>query len=103
MFDPAIWLMLIAGGAVGYGLWTTAHPSWPIRLVVSRHGLQSHRGLPRRAIGRITGFFKYDVELDGKVVILAARQRGGQVRTRFRGEIDPGTQQQIRNFLNCEL
>ena len=103
MFDPATWFMLIAGGAVAYGLWTTARPTWPIKIVVSPAGLDSHRGLPRRCVAQVANFFERDVHLASRVVIFAHRQRNGRLRTQFRGRIDAGTRQQIRNFLTIEL
>jgi hypothetical protein len=52
--------------------------------------------LPRR--GELEQFLRYDLRIDGRVEIAGRRQRGRLVLW-FGGELTPGQQQRIRNFL----
>ena len=101
--DPVMLVVLAFGGLIFYGIWTAAHPPWQIKLVAGPEGLISHRGLPQRCVGRVSDFFANSVQPDTRLVVLANRSRNGHLTTKFRGHIDPGTRQRIRNYLLMEL
>lgn len=101
--DPVTLVLLVIGGIVVYGVWTAIRPNWPIRIVVTRDGVQSHQGLPKRCTLRVIEFLERDIAVESRLVILARREQNGRLRTSVRGELDKGTQQRIRNYLIAEL
>lgn len=102
-FDPVLIVILLIGGLILYGIWTTAQPSWPIKIVVSRRRVASIRGLPEARIGRIVEFLEEDVAPESRLVIRAAHAKSGRLMTKVSGAVDEGTRQRIRNFLHAEL
>ncbi|QDU56313.1 hypothetical protein [Aeoliella mucimassa] len=102
-FGPYMLFVLIAGAMVLYAIWTSANPSWPIRIVVTTEGMVECRGLPRQRVPRFAEFFEQHVQAEPKLVVLACRDAGGGLRTSFRGHIDAGTKQRIRNYMLAEL
>lgn len=103
LVDPTLVVLVAVGALVLFGVWTAAHPPWPIKIVVTPEGVRSHRGLPKRAVGPVLAFLEHDVDIGSKVVIRAIRGRNGRVQTKISGAPDAGTEQRIRNFLVIEL
>lgn len=96
-------VFLALGGIILYGIWTAAKPNWPIRIVITSDGVQSHRGLSKRSTSRLINFFERDLAIESRVVVLGRREQSGRLRTSIRGNLDKGTQQRIRNYLVAEL
>ncbi len=74
-----------------------------IRFVVDHSGLVEHRGISPRAEREIKTFFQQDVQVPQKVTISGQLDPQGRLRFHFRGAIDAGAKQQIRNFLHSIL
>lgn len=90
-------------GLLLFGLWRVARPRWAVTIFADQRGVRSHRGLAEAQRWELVEFFERDVSLPGKVVIRAQRHPDGYLRIQFRGRIDPGTRQRIRNFMNIVL
>ncbi|WP_425398773.1 hypothetical protein [Aeoliella sp.] len=102
-FDPIVLAFLLIGGLILYGIWTTAQPSWPIKIVVRRRRVVSIRGLPEARVGRVVEFLEEDVAPESRLVIQAAHAQSGRLMTKVSGAVDEGTRQRIRNFMHAEL
>ena len=87
---------------LAYALWS-ASEHWPIKIVVQRDGITSHRGVAQARVPRLRQFFAQNVRAERKVVIRGKRNRNGQLRLKITGQVPDGTKQQIRNYLNLEL
>ena len=88
---------------VGYVIWRMMRPRYSVKIVIDDHGIQHHEGLPRAQEKKVLGFLQDDIGVSGKLIICALRQPNGYLRLNFKGHVDPGTQQQIRNFLNTVM
>lgn len=95
----SIVIKLALTGLIGWVLYRVFVPRPAVRLVITSAGLISSRGAPAHIIRELESFFSRDVVVVAKVVILGDHDSRGQMRFRFRGLIDQGTQQQIRNYL----
>jgi len=84
-------------------VWQIVRPKYPLRIVVDGGEVKSHQGVAQAQVRRVVEFFEHDVSFDGKVTVVGARDAQGVLRIRFRGDIDQGTAQQIRNFLKMAL
>jgi hypothetical protein len=97
------WIVRIAIVAlIGGFLWLIFRPRHAITIVMDAGGVKSHKGLPKRHERKVLEFLERHVATGGPLVIYADRRRGG-LRLQFRGDIAPGTQQQIRNFFLAEM
>ena len=74
-----------------------------VLLVVDNTGLVDCRGLSPRVKREIETFFQQDVQINHKVTIRGQLDHQRRLRCHFRGKVDAGTQQQIRNFLQSRL
>ena len=90
---------LIFFGGVALFAWKAIFPKPSIRIVVSPSGLVNHHGLSNRSERELGQFFSNDVDLNSNVTILGNRDQQGRLKFTFRGDLDQGTEQQIRNFL----
>jgi len=71
-----------------------------LRIVASRDGMIHSEGLSANHERELRSFFAHDVDLPSRVEIVGRFDRSGCLRFAFRGNLDPGTEQQIRNFLH---
>ena len=88
---------------IGYVLWRIFRPRHGARIVIDQHGVKHHEGLPRSHRREILEFMDELPPLDGTLTVCAQREPNGYLRLDFRGRVDPGTRQQIRNFLNTVM
>jgi hypothetical protein len=84
-------------------IWVALRPRHPLKIVIRNGRVTSHRGLAKAQVRRVVDFLQRDVALDGNLVIAGGRDANGVLRLIFRGNIDEGTRQQIRNFLKMVL
>lgn len=99
--EQVILIVAIAGGI--YFITRVARPKYAIRIVTIDGRVESQTGIARAKAARVARFFERDVRLNGKVVVMGARDSQGVLRIRFSGPIDEATAQQIRNYLKMEL
>jgi hypothetical protein len=97
--SPFSWIAVALGALMIYGLWAASRPRWTVKIVVEGSDIQSHQGLAKARLLAVREFFRRDVRLDQRIVIRALRDHSGNVRLDISGQIDPGTKQQIRNYL----
>ena len=95
---------LAAFVAVTYVVWRMlTRPRHAVSIVIDKNGIKHHRGLPKGQEARVLGFLEEQLAPQGKITINADRQPEGHLRLYFTGPIDPGAQQQVRNFLNSVM
>ena len=100
MFEwPDLFLVLVGAGVVGLLLWRVYRPRYRVKIVLDESGVRHHQGLAQAQQQRVIGFLQEHIAAEGKLTIYVAREPSGRMRVDCRGAIDPGTQQQIRNFL----
>jgi hypothetical protein len=61
------------------------------------------RGVAKAKVRDVTDFLERAVTSNGKVKVLGRRDPQGVLRLSFRGKIDEGARQQIRNYLKMTL
>jgi len=61
------------------------------------------RGVAKAKTRDVIDFLERTVALSGKVKVLGRRDAQGVLRLSFRGKLDEGTRQQIRNYLKLTL
>ncbi len=96
MLDSLIKIAVVA--LIGYVVWRMMRPQHSVVIVMDKNGIQNHKGLPRGQAKRVIQFLEDHVSPDGKLTIYADRQPNGRLRLNFKGPIDSGMQQQVRNF-----
>ena len=101
MVQLLVRLFIIA--LVVYGVWRILQPRAHVRIVIGEYGIKQFEGLPKAQEKEVLRFLQNDLEFDGKLVIRARRQSNGYLSLNFSGQIEPGTKQQIRNFLNTVM
>jgi hypothetical protein len=92
-------LKLLIAAIVLYGLWQVSHQKWQTVIEMDADGIRSHKGIPKARESRVLAFLTHDVVAEQRITIRATRCRNGYLRMRISGSSDPGTTQQIRNFL----
>lgn len=96
MLDSLIKLSVVA--LISNVIWRAMRPQYSIKIVIDEQGVKHHEGLPKAHQRNVVEFFEKHISVSGKVTICARRQPNGYLRLDFKGQVDPGTQQQIRNF-----
>lgn len=99
--DPVACLLLAA--FIGVFLWVAFGGKRQLEIVVKDGRVERLRGVAQAHVSRVTDFLEHDVRPAGKVRILGNRDNNGVLRISFRGQLDQGTQQQIRNYLKLVL
>ena len=84
---------------IGYVVWRAMRPRYTVKIVVDEQGIKHHEGLPKACERTVLEFIEKNLSPEGKVTICASRQPNGYLRLDFRGQLDSGTRQRIRNFL----
>ena len=84
---------------IGLVVWAVLRPQYGLKVVVDRSGVKQLRGVPRGRQADLCQFLRNEVAIGGTVTILGNRLDDGRLRLSFRGPIDSGMQQRIRNFL----
>jgi len=97
MFGFLIRLLAIA--LVGFVVWQVMRPRYAVRIVIGKQGIKHHKGLPAAYETTMLEFFEKHRSFDGDVTICATRQTDGYLRLAFKGPVDEGMRQQVRNFL----
>ena len=92
-------IRLVVIALIGYVIWRVMRPRYDLRIVIDEYGIKYHEGLPKSHERQVLKFLENDLSFIGKVTIFARRQPDGYLKFGFKGQIDPGTRQQIRNFL----
>jgi hypothetical protein len=88
------WVIVFLAGVILVVLYQTGRKDFVVRL---RDGRFSCKGrLPQRST--LEQFLREDLALNGPLEI-AGRRRGGRLVLWFGGDLTPGQQQRIRNFL----
>ena len=84
---------------IGYVVWRMLRPRYALKIVIGKQGIKYHEGLPKAHKTSVLEFFEKHRSFDGNITICAIRQSDGHLRLVFKGQVDPGVRQQIRNFL----
>jgi hypothetical protein len=101
--DAELWPRLILVALVIVCVYVALRPRYAWRIVVEDGRVKSHQGVAKAQVPRVVHFLEKDVAADTKYTVLGGRDRSGVVRVNFRGEIDVGRRQQIRNYLKMIL
>lgn len=97
-----LWLRFLIVAAVGGGIWWALRPRYSLKIVVHGARVKIHSGAAKARNAELIQFLS-GLALQGKDAILGIRDRQGYTRISFRGRIDAGTRQRIRNFLKSKL
>lgn len=84
-------------------VWVTLGRKPSMEIVVRDGRVASLRGVAKAQTRRVTEFLERDVAFNGDLKVRGGRDANGVLRISFRGNIDRGTQQQIRNYLKMVL
>ena len=93
-------IMLVAAVVLWAIVRTRKHA---VTIVVENGRIRRMYGVAQAKQQRIANFLADAVPGPRPVTILGDRYRDGSFHFRIRGPLDPGLQQQIRNFLKMEL
>ncbi|WP_417847185.1 hypothetical protein [Thalassoglobus sp.] len=99
MSDTQVLMGIVFLGLAGWFVLAAIRPKSAIRLVIEGSTLVDSYGISSRARSQIETFVKQDLDYTGKLRVTGNSDSKGRVHLKFRGRIDSGTQQQIRNFL----
>jgi hypothetical protein len=99
--DPVGTICLLSLAAVF--IWVALGRKAQLEIVINDGRITNYRGLTKAQLHRIADFLERDIALNGKVVVGGCRDSNGVQRLNFRGDVDEGTRQQIRNFLKIAL
>jgi hypothetical protein len=86
-----------------YVVWCVIRPRYAVRIVIDDQGIKYHHGLPAAHEREVLEFLQEQLTLERELTICVNRQPGGYLRISFKGQIPPGTRQQIRNYLNSVM
>lgn len=89
--------MLLA--AVLYVLYLAFRPKWGFTLVVNSQRCRLRGAFPEAQREKLYMFLRDHVEFRGTVRIRGSKMPNGHLALRFRGPLDEGAKQRIRNFL----
>lgn len=99
--DKLITILVLAAAA--FIVWEMLRPKYSLRIRVEGGCVKSHTGVAQGQLKRVIEFLEHDLATEGNFTILGARGQRGALHISFRGDIDQGTAQQIRNFLKIVL
>ena len=83
-------------------VWWATRPRYSFSIVVGGQGVR-FQGVAEARQQRIKEFLIHQCGIVGPLRIDGGKSRSGRMRLRFRGEIDWGTKQRIRNYLLTEI
>jgi hypothetical protein len=92
-------MFLIIGGGVLYAIWSASRPRWDVHIVVRDGTVLFRKGVSQSRWAAFETFLLNDVKLVSVTEVFARRENNGRLVTHFKGQLDAGTKQQIRNFL----
>lgn len=101
--DLPQWGRLLAVGVIASVIWWLVRSKPCMRIVVDSGRVLRTDGFPRHVDNEVADYFTNAVTLHGKVTILISRGPDSRLKIDYRGPVDPGTRQQIRNFLTTIL
>lgn len=101
MLGFSIRLAVIA--LVVYVVWRMVFPRYTLKIVIGKQGIKHHKGLSKANQTSVLKYFEKHRSFDGDVSIFATRQTDGDLRLVFKGQVEPGTRQQIRDFLTTVM
>ena len=93
------WVIAIILIGLALLLWKLLTPKTIFLIKVNQQYFKFKGHLPESKLARIKEFFVNDVQADRPLVVLGVKKGNSRIELRFRGNVDPGTKQQIRNFL----
>ncbi|QDT33089.1 hypothetical protein Mal48_23410 [Thalassoglobus polymorphus] len=99
MSDSQVLIGIVFLGIAGWFVLSAIRPKSAIRLIIEGSNLVDSHGISSRARSQIETFVKQDLDYTGRLKVTGNPDSRGHVHLKFRGRIDSGTQQQIRNFL----
>lgn len=85
--------------AIGLFIWWIVSPRFDFVIAVDGQQVDCRGAIPGAKVATIRHFFTSDIEVDQPVKICGQQSSDGRFRLHFRGEIDQGLRQRIRNFL----
>ncbi len=94
-----VFIKLAAVVGIAYVAWRVMRPRYAMKIVMDENGIKHHEGLAKRQEKQVLEFLREQVQPVRKLTIYGARHPNGYFRLVFKGQIDPGTQQRIRNFM----
>ena len=96
-FDMLLKIGIVA--AVLFVVWKVLQPKYNLKIVVNAGTVQEIQGVAKGKQAELTEFLEKDLATSNRFVIFGQRQANGRLQLRFRGQVDVGKQQQIRNYL----
>ena len=98
------WLIrLLVLVAIAAFVWWALRPRYDFTVLYENGDVQIRGHFPRVQHANLSRFLREDVTLAGTVVIRGRRTGDSRLDLNFRGPIDPGSKQQVRNFLTTIL
>lgn len=82
-----------------YLIWQAARPRWDVHIVVEPESVTIVRGIAAARMAEVKAFLRDGVPVNGRIEVLARKDPDGRLITAFKGPIDTGIQQRVRNFL----
>jgi hypothetical protein len=84
-------------------VWAVMRRQHPLEITIENGHVTALKGVAKAQAQRVVHFLERDVAVNGKVTVLGGRDANGVLRISFRGKIDEGTSQQVRNYLKMIL
>jgi hypothetical protein len=97
--DWVMWLFVAVFLAI---VWWATRRRYSFSIVAGGEGVR-FKGVAELRQQRLKEFLVQECGIVGPLRIDGGKSRGGRLLLRFRGEIDSGTRQRIRNFLLTQL
>lgn len=97
--DDLFWLRVVGTLVVLAAAWSILRPKFDFAIVVSKAGVQIRGRIPEAQRNKIVHFFAEHATPEGTIRISGRRIGRNRLVLAFKGPLDAGLRQQIRNFL----
>jgi len=97
--ETNVWITVLVLAGLALLFWKLLTPNTVFLIKVNHRRIQCKGQIPESKLVQIKEFFINDVQVDRPLTVLGVRNGSSRVELRFRGPVDFGTKQQIRNFL----
>lgn len=98
-----LWRKVLLACVLALVIWFAVRPKWAVRIVADADGVRLLAGVPRSKRQTVLDFLTRELAIQDRVTIRALRQPDGYLRLQVRGLVEPGAEQQVRNFLNTVI
>ncbi len=93
------WFVLLVVAVIAFVVIVAFRPKHDFSIIVGQDDVEIRGAVAKRRRHELVQFFQNDLQLEEALTVLGRRGPGGRLQLQFRGPIDPGTRQRIRNFL----